>query len=122
MKDLVVKKCDKCGVLVKVVKDGDAFIECCGASMKTLVPNSVDAAVEKHVPIVKHNGDIITVIINHVMESDHYIEWISYVSENYEEVIYFKPGDIAQTEFTYKPNSKVYAYCNKHELWVNDVK
>ena len=52
MEELVIKKCTHCGAIVKVIKDCNCKegIQCCGEEMKTLVPNSVDAAVEKHVP------------------------------------------------------------------------
>ena len=51
--ELIVKKCMKCGAIVKVIKDctcENCGIQCCGEQMKVLEPNSVDAAVEKHVP------------------------------------------------------------------------
>ena len=49
MNELIIKKCNKCGALVKVFKDCPD-ISCCGEEMRELVPNSVDAAIEKHVP------------------------------------------------------------------------
>lgn len=123
--ELIVKKCDSCGAVVKAIKDcecpGCGFT-CCDKPMRELKPNSVDAAVEKHVPQYEVKGDKIVATVNHVMEDEHYIEWISLVTEDTEDCRYFKPGKVATAEFDYVPGSKLYAYCNKHGLWENDVK
>ena len=124
MKELVLKKCNKCGALIKVFKDytcDECGIKCCDEVMKEIKPNSVDAAFEKHVPEYELDGDKLLVKVNHVMEEDHYIEWISFITEDSEEYVYFKPGDEAKVCFTYK-KGKLYSYCNKHLLWMNEVK
>lgn len=124
MKNLIIKKCNKCGALIHVLDDcdcSDCGIICCNETMVELKPNVTDAAIEKHVPVVEKDGDIIKVKVNHVMEREHYIEWLLYVSSVGEEIVYFKPGDEVQAQFKYEPNSKVYAYCNKHNLWVCDI-
>lgn len=121
---LILKKCKSCGALVKVFKDctsDDCGIRCCGEQMSEIKPNSVDAAVEKHVPEYTVEKCKIKVKVNHVMEEDHYIEWISMVTDNKECTKYFKPGDVAETEFHYEPGAVLYAYCNKHELWSKEV-
>jgi len=122
-KKLVVKKCMSCGALVKVIKDCncECDIQCCGEKMKELVPNSVDAAVEKHVPTYEVKDGKIFVKVNHVMEEDHYIEWISIVYDNREVTTYFKPGEEPIAHCKYVPGSTIYAYCNKHGLWKKDV-
>ena len=74
-KELIIKRCKTCGTVLKVFGD-DKDIKCCGNSMETLVPNSVDAAVEKHVPTYEKVEDKVIVKVNHVMEEQHYIEWI----------------------------------------------
>ena len=89
--------------------------------MKALEPNSVDAAVEKHVPIYEVKDGKIFIKVNHVMEEDHYIQWISIVSENKEVTKYFKPGEEAITHCKYVPGSIIYAYCNKPGLWKKEV-
>ena len=123
-KELVVKKCLKCGAMVKVLEDchcGNCGIQCCGEEMKVLVPNSVDAAAEKHVPTYEVKDGKIFVRVNHVMDDDHYIEWISIVFDNAEKTAYFKPGEEPVTHCKYVPGSTIYAYCNKHGLWKIDV-
>lgn len=124
-KELIVKKCKSCGATIRVVNDckcPGCGIVCCNESMGVLVPNSVDAAAEKHVPTYEIKGDRIEVKVNHVMEEEHYIEWISMVNDNEECIVYFKSGMEAKADFKYVPGSVVYAYCNKHELWKTDIK
>ena len=123
-KELKIKKCLKCGALVKVLEDctcENCGIKCCGEEMKELVPNSVDAAVEKHVPTYEVKDGKIFVKVNHVMEEDHYIEWISIVFDGKETITYFKPGDEPITHCKYVPSSTIYAYCNTHGLWKKEV-
>lgn len=123
-RDLILKKCKSCGAIVKIVKDctcDDCGIRCCGEQMIRIMPNSSDASFEKHIPEYEIVGDKIIVKVNHVMEEEHYIEWISMVSDKEEDIIYFKEGDIAKAEFKYIPGSILYSYCNKHELWKKEV-
>ena len=124
MSELIIKKCPKCGAVIKVLKDckeADCGIKCCGEDMKELIPNSVDAAVEKHIPTYEIKDGKIVVTVNHVMEDDHFIEWISIVRGNKECITYLKPGESAVTHCKYVPGTVIYAYCNKHGLWKKDV-
>ena len=117
---MMIKRCNKGGALVKVFKDcncNDCGIKCCGEELQIVKPNSVDAAIEKHVPDYEIIGDEIKVKVNHVMDDDHYIEWISYVCEKNEQIVYFKPGEEATATFKYVKGSTLYSYCNKHSLW-----
>lgn len=123
-KELILKKCSKCGALIKIIKAcscEDCGLKCCGEEMITLKPNSIDASVEKHLPNIQDYGETFKVTVNHVMENDHYIEWVAYISADEEEFHYFKPGEEVAVEFPYRANSKVYAYCNKHELWGKEI-
>ncbi len=121
--ELVIKRCKHCGALVKVLEDCGCKcgIECCNEQMEKLVPNSVDAAIEKHVPTYEKVEDEIFVKVNHVMEKGHYIEWISLVKENKEYTVKLYPEQEAEARFKYIPGSTLYAYCNKHGLWKAEV-
>ena len=124
-KELVIKKCSKCGALVKIINYcncDDCGIKCCNEKMITVKSNSVDAAVEKHVPAYELNDNDVVVTVNHVMDEDHYIEWIALVSGESLERIYLKPGDSAVVTFCSKTNGILYAYCNKHGLWETEIK
>ena len=123
--ELIVKKCKSCGALVKVLKDcecDNCGIKCCGEEMKVLIPNSVDASAEKHIPTYTKVEDEIFVKVNHPMEKDHYIEWIMLVKENITCAVSLYPEQAAECRFKYIPGSTIYAYCNKHGLWMKDVK
>lgn len=124
MKELVVKKCNHCKAVVRVLEDCNCNcgIVCCGEEMKTLKANSTDGAVEKHVPVYTIKGDLIEVNVNHVMESDHYIEWIAAVTDNEEYIKYFNPYTKAKAVFKYQEGMVLYSYCNKHLLWKCEVK
>ena len=125
MKEFIIKKCFKCGAIVKAIEDcncGDCGIVCCGEQMKNLTANSTDGAVEKHIPTYEIKGDLIEVVVNHVMDPDHYIEWISASTENEEHVKYLNPGEEAKAVFKYQKGMVLYAYCNKHLLWKTEVK
>ena len=121
---LIIKKCNSCNAMVKVLKDctcGNCGIKCCGEPMVELIPNSVEASFEKHVPTFEVSGSEIFVKVNHPMEKEHFIEWISMVHENKEITIKLYPEQNAEAIFPYLPNSTIYAYCNKHGLWKKDV-
>ncbi len=121
MKDeLMIKKCLKCGTLVKIVNDcdcEDCGIICCDEKMEVLKANSTDAAFEKHVPSYTLEDSMLKVKVNHVMEDDHFIEWICFKSDEREEYVYLNPGKDATAEFKNVKAGTLYAYCNKHGLW-----
>lgn len=119
--ELILKKCLKCGKVVRIMK-GRENVVCCGEEMVTLVPNTEEASFEKHIPTYEISGEKITVKVNHVMEQEHYIEWILMITPEKECMKKFKPGDIAECQFKYVPGSKIYSYCNKHNLWCVEVK
>ena len=122
--NLIIKKCNSCNAMIKVLEDcncNDCGISCCGEPMVELKPNSTDAAVEKHVPTFEISGSEIIVRVNHPMEKEHYIQWISLVHENKEITTQLYPEQAAEVIFPYMPNSTIYAYCNKHGLWKKDI-
>ena len=124
MKELIFKRCNKCGALVEVLEDcncADCGIMCCGEEMKVLRANSVDAAVEKHVPVYEVGDQEMVVSVNHVMEEDHYIEWIIVQTQG---LIYkkkFMPGDNPSITVPYSEQAILYSYCNQHGLWKSIV-
>ena len=114
------KKCNTCGQVIHVLKTGGNVI-CCGKDMIELVPNSTDAAFEKHVPECTIENNKIYVKVNHVMEEDHYIEWISIENDKEYHMIKLNPGDVAEAVFDYIPDATIYSYCNKHNLWKEEI-
>ena len=122
---MIIKKCLKCGAIVKVINDctcSDCGIICCGTPMKEMMANTSDGAIEKHKPTYIVDGDKLIVTVNHVMDLDHYIEWICLVTEDREEYRYLKPNVEASVTFDKVLSGKIYSYCNKHGLWMEEIK
>lgn len=123
MRNLILKKCNSCGALVKVIDDCNCKcdIECCGEKMQIVNPNS-EGDLKKHEPIIKIEDDQIIVNIDHVMEDTHYIKWIALVSNDQEIFKYLSSKDKPEVRFDYVQDSIIYAYCNKHGLWNKKIK
>lgn len=118
--ELIIKKCLKCGALLKIITDCNCEycnIICCGESMHNMESNSTDGAIEKHVPTYEYTNNTLKVTVNHVMDDDHFIEWICLKTTNTEEFVYLKPGIKAEATFKNVESGIIYSYCNKHGLW-----
>ena len=121
--EMIVRRCKKCGAVVKVLKECNCecgFV-CCGEKMDVVTPNSEDASFEKHVPTYERVEDEIYVKVNHVMEKEHYIEWLAMVANGETTKVELFPEQEASARFKYVKGAKLYAYCNKHGLWTTDV-
>ena len=118
-------KCPMCGNVMGLINGNVEHIRCCGKEMELMRANVTDAAQEKHVPVYTRDGDDIVIKVGeiaHPMEEEHYISWIALVGENQTTRIALKPGEEPIVRMKYIPNSYLYAYCNKHGLWKNEVK
>ena len=116
--------CPKCGNVISLINGDEKFIRCCGVEMEKLIPNSTEAAEEKHIPIYEKIGDKIEVSVgsvSHPMESEHYISFVAFSYDNRLELVRFNSTDSSSAKFDYVSGAKVYAYCNKHGLWMNTV-
>jgi superoxide reductase len=116
-----VYKCDICGNIVEVLHGGAGELVCCGEPMILQVENTVDAAVEKHVPVVEVLEDGVLVKVGevaHPMQDDHYIEWVQIIVGDRCSRIFLKPGMAPEGKFT-PPKEGITAreYCNLHGLW-----
>ena len=115
--------CSHCGNIIAFVKSSGVPVVCCGEKMQDLEPNTTDAAVEKHVPVVQVDGQKVTVTVGsteHPMLPEHYIEWIALATKQGNQRKELKPGQKPQAEFMVCPDDEVeavYAYCNLHGLW-----
>jgi len=116
-----VYKCKVCGNIVEVVHTGKGQLVCCNKPMELLAENSVDAAKEKHVPVVERSGEKITVRVGsvpHPMEENHYIEWIELIADGRVYRQFLKPGEQPEAEFICRAENVVAReYCNLHGLW-----
>lgn len=123
-KELVIKKCSKCGTTMNVIKDctcENCGITCCGEFMQEEKANTTNADIKKHAPTYEIKEDYIKVKVNHIMEKEHYIEWICLKAENIEKYIYLTPGEEATAVFRNVESGILYAYCNHHGLWSTKI-
>lgn len=115
--------CKHCGNIVAMVKSSGVPIICCGEPMTELIPNTTDAAQEKHVPVLSVNGQKITIhvgSVEHPMTDEHFIEWIALQTKNGNQRKSLLPGQKPMAEFFIAEGDEVeavYAYCNLHGLW-----
>ncbi|MBO7667367.1 MAG: desulfoferrodoxin [Firmicutes bacterium] len=115
--------CERCGNMIAMVKASGVPVQCCGQPMTELVPCSTDAAVEKHVPVCKIEGDKVFVTVGsveHPMLPEHYIEWISLQTKFGNQRKPLQPGQPPKACFSLCEGDEVeavYAYCNLHSLW-----
>ena len=100
---------------------------CCGEPMAKLVAGSVDAAVEKHVPAVEVEGNVVKVrvgSVEHPMTPEHYIQLICLVTEKGFQVAPLSDDAAPEAVFAVAEGDSpvaVYEYCNLHGLWVNEL-
>ncbi|RPJ73081.1 MAG: desulfoferrodoxin [Desulfobacteraceae bacterium] len=118
---LEVYKCDLCGNIIEVLHGGAGELFCCGQPMKLFKENTVDAAKEKHVPVVEKTADGFKVKVGsvaHPMEEKHWIEWVELLVDGKVYRQFLKPGQAPEASFCIK-GEKVTAreYCNLHGLW-----
>ena len=118
---LNVYKCDVCGNIVEVLHDGPGDLVCCGEDMVLLKANTVDAAQEKHVPVIeKIDGGFKVSVgsVAHPMEESHYIEWIQIVADGTAYRKFLNPGDAPEAVFMVEADSvTAREICNLHGLW-----
>ncbi|MBS1363834.1 MAG: desulfoferrodoxin [Bacilli bacterium] len=116
--------CKHCKNIITFVKEVNPNIVCCNEKMVELVPGSVDAAHEKHIPVVDINENKVTVCIGsveHPMQVEHYIEWIILETTKGVYRKNLNPGEKPEATFVLEEGEKIvstYEYCNLHGLWV----
>ena len=94
--------CRTCGNLVGMINSSGVPMICCGKPMEALVPNTVEASGEKHIPAVTVENGIVNVQIGsveHPMVDVHYIEWVYLQTENGGQRISLAPGQTPQVKF-----------------------
>ena len=115
--------CEVCGNIIAMVKPSGVPVMCCGKKMKEIVPNTTDAAQEKHVPVWKQEGNLVKVQVGsvaHPMIPAHYIEWVSLQTKAGNQRKALAPETAPEVTFALTDGDQVeavYAYCNLHGLW-----
>ncbi|MBE6773706.1 MAG: desulfoferrodoxin [Ruminococcaceae bacterium] len=126
MKETKFFICEHCGNIIGVIHDAGVPMMCCGQKMTQLVPGTVEASVEKHLPVVTLNGDKVKVEIGsvaHPMTEEHSILWVYLQTDKGGQRKNLAVGEAPSVEFALcneKPVA-VYAYCNLHGLWKTEI-
>jgi superoxide reductase len=118
---LQVFKCEICGNIVEVLHGGKGELVCCNKPMVLLKENTVDASLEKHVPVIEKTPDGVKVKVGsvpHPMEEKHYIEWVEVIADGNIYLQFLSPGTSPEAFFTVKgENITAREYCTIHGLW-----
>lgn len=115
--------CEHCGNIITMVKNAGVPIMCCGQKMIELIPGTVDASFEKHIPVFEEKNNIVNVkigAVEHPMIEEHHIEWVAVQTQNGIQRKLLAPGEKPELNFALCEGEKVeavYAYCNLHGLW-----
>ena len=118
--------CSHCGNLIELVNDAGVPVFCCGQKMDALNPNTVEASVEKHLPVVSVEDDVLHVNVgaaDHPMIPEHFIGWVYVQTASGGQRKALNPGEAPHVTFQLggeKPIA-VYSYCNLHGLWMTSL-
>lgn len=119
--------CNRCKNVVTFMNFSGMIPVCCGEQMSELLPGAIDAAKEKHVPVIKAEGNKVTVTVGsaaHPMIAEHFIQWLVLQTENGAQRKELNPGEAPAATFSLADGDKAaraYAYCNLHGLWVAEA-
>ena len=118
--------CEHCGNIIGKIQDSGVSVVCCGQKMKALVPNTVEASGEKHLPVVSIEDGVVTVnvgSVDHPMVDEHFIQWVYLETERGGQRKALKPGEAPNVKFWLGDDKPVavYEYCNLHGLWMTEI-
>ena len=118
--------CEHCGNIVGLIKDAGVPMMCCGQKMTKLEPGVVEASHEKHIPVAKVEGNLVTVEIGsiaHPMTEEHSITWVYLQTDKGGQRKCLAPGEEPKVTFALADEKAVavYAYCNLHSLWKTEL-
>lgn len=126
MKDSIFYICEHCGNLVGMIHDAGVSMVCCGQKMTKLEAGVVEASREKHIPVVKVEGNTVKVVVGeaaHPMTEEHNIAWVYLQTDKGGQRKNLLPGEEPTLIFALSDEKPiaVYAYCNLHGLWKADI-
>ncbi len=118
--------CEHCGNIVGMIHDAGVPLMCCGQKMKQLVPGTVEASAEKHIPVVTVDGDMVKVVVGsvmHPMSQEHSITWVYLQTDRggQRKCLPFDGEPVVTFALCDEKPVAVYAYCNLHGLWKADI-
>ena len=118
-------KCAHCGNVVQKVVDNKVPVFCCGQKMEELVPGTVEASIEKHLPVVTDLGNGLLRVevgsVHHPMLEEHHISFVYVETERGGIRIDLKDEPVCEVYVGNERPIAVYEYCNLHGLWKVDL-
>lgn len=120
-------KCSHCGNIITLIESAGVPVVCCGEKMQELVANTVEAAVEKHTPVIQVEGSKVTITVGsvaHPMTEEHHIAWIALQTKQGCQLKYLDKTGAPSICFTLCESDELvtaFAYCNLHGLWKADA-
>ena len=118
-------KCLHCGNVIQKVVDSKVPVVCCGEKMQELIPGTVDASVEKHLPVVTVLDETTIKVevgsVAHPMLPEHHIAFIYVETENGGILVDLKDKPEAVISLGNERAVAVYEYCNLHGLWKTEL-
>ena len=114
-------RCAHCGNVIQKVVDSKVPVVCCGEKMQELIPGTVDASLEKHVPAVSWIDDMTIKVqvgsVLHPMLPEYHIAFIYVETEHGGIRVDLKDEPEAVIFIGSEKPVAVYEYCNLHGLW-----
>ena len=114
-------KCNHCGNVIEKIVDSKVPVFCCGEKMEELIPNTVEASGEKHIPVVTFLEDNTIKIevgsVHHPMLPEHHIAFVYVETDKGGIRINLKDEPVAMVHLGDAKATAVYEYCNLHGLW-----
>lgn len=105
--------CPVCGNVIEAT--GEAVVSCCGI---TLPPQEAEECDEEHQIKVETIEDEYYVTVDHPMSKDHFISIIAAVSGDGIQLKKLYPEGPCEARFRKYCIRKMYAYCNRHGLFM----
>ena len=117
--------CNQCKTVLAVVNGACDDFVCGGEKMQLLVPGTVDASVEKHLPVVtwidENTIKVEVGSVAHPMLEEHHISFIYVETENGGIRVDLKDKPEAIIALGEEKAVAVYEYCNLHGLWKTEL-
>ncbi len=109
--------CPICGNVIQ--STGEALIGCCGITLPPLEPEPMD---KEHLIKLEEVEDEYYVTVDHPMTKMHYISFLAALSDQRIQLVKLYPEGGAETRFKINRVERIYAYCNRHGLFMLDLK
>lgn len=109
--------CPVCGNVIHSC--GEAVISCCGLTLPALQAEEPD---DEHVLDISEVEDEYFVRSEHPMTREHYISFLAAVSDSSVEIVKLYQEWNAEARFRRSCVRRIYAYCNRHGLFVTDLR